>query len=62
MAPVLELVSVRVLPAVDGAALSVSPALFLEDISTLVVLDGLRVSWIVSGPLHWQYSRAEVVL
>jgi len=60
-AHVLVEILVLVLLAVDGAVLSVSPVFVREDTLTLVVLDGLWVSWIVSGPLHWPYSRGGVV-
>jgi hypothetical protein len=61
MARVLELVSVLVLQEVDGAVLAVSPVFVREDTLTLAVLDGLRVSWIVSGLVHRRYSRGGVV-
>jgi len=50
-----------VLLAVDGAVLSVSPVFVREDTLTLAALDGLQLSWIVSGPLHRQYSQGGVV-
>ena len=60
-AHVLVEISALVLPALDGAVLSVSLVFFHEGISTLGVIDGLRVSWFASGPCR-EYSRAEVVL
>ena len=60
-AHVLAEIFVLVLMSVGVAVLSVSPLFVREDTLTLVVLDGLWVSWIVSGPLHWQYARGGVV-
>ena len=58
---VLEEVSTRVLPVLDWVLRSVYLASFHENILTLLVPDGLRVSLSVSGPLCLEDCREVIV-
>jgi len=57
----LEEVSTRVLPVLDWVLRSVYLAFFHENILTLLVPDGLRVSLSVSGPLCLEDCREVIV-